>query len=162
MIDTFYLKKLTAPNATIPCTAFSRYTLPLNASSLTCEVITDEAIELPRINYERNNASDYQFAYGIAVNKQHPDDFLNQLVKVDVRAKTARTWYEDGCYPGEPVFVAAPGARDEDEGVVLSVVLDGRKNASFLLVLDAASYIELARAEVSQHIPFGFHGIYTS
>ncbi len=162
VIDTFYLKKLMAPNATIPCPAFSRYTLPLNDSSLTSEVITDEAIELPRINYERNNASDYQFAYGIDINKQHSDDFLNQLVKVDVRAKTAQTWYEDGCYPGEPVFVAAPDARDEDEGVVLSVVLDGRKNASFLLVLDAASYTELGRAEVSQHIPFGFHGLYTS
>jgi carotenoid cleavage dioxygenase-like enzyme len=161
MIDDFYLKKLRAPDATVPCPVFSRYTLSLNTSSLTSEVITDEGIELPRINYERNNASDYQFAYGVNISKQHPDDFWDQLVKVDVRAKTARTWYEDGCYPGEPVFVAAPGARNEDEGVILSVVLDGRKNTSFLLVLDATSYTELARAEVPQHIPFGFHGLYT-
>jgi beta,beta-carotene 9',10'-dioxygenase len=73
----------------------------------------------------------------------------------------ARTWYEDGCYPGEPVFVAAPGAMGEDEGVVLSVVFDGKQGHSFLLVLDAASFAELARAQVSHHIPFGFHGIYT-
>ena len=68
------------------------------------------------------------------------------------------TWSEEGCFPGEPVFVAAPDADGEDEGVLLSVVLDGRKGNSFLLVLDARSLDELARAEVPHHIPFGFHG----
>ena len=161
IIGSLYLKQLTEPQATIPRAAIVRYTLPLNGSTLTAEVISDEAIELPRINYESNNTRDYQFAYGIGINKQYLDDFYNQLVKVDVREGTARTWYEDGCYPGEPVFVAAPGATGEDEGVVLSVVLDGKLGHSFLLVLDAASFAELARVEVPHQIPFGFHGIYT-
>ena len=65
-----------------------------------------------------------------------------------------------GCYPGEPVFVSGPQARDEDEGVVLSVVLDADRGNSFLLILDAQSFGEVARAEVPQHIPFGFHGEY--
>ncbi|HKV02636.1 MAG TPA: carotenoid oxygenase family protein, partial [Ktedonobacteraceae bacterium] len=161
IIGSLYLKQLTEPQATIPPAAIVRYTLRLNGSMLTAEVISDEAIELPRINYERNNTRDYQFAYGIGINKQHLDDFYNQLVKVDVREGTAHTWYEDGCYPGEPVFVAAPDTTGEDEGVVLSVVLDGKLGHSFLLVLDAASFAELARAQVPHHIPFGFHGIYT-
>jgi carotenoid cleavage dioxygenase-like enzyme len=38
------------------------------------------------------------------------------------------------------------------------VVLDGRTNSSFLLVLDAADLSELARAHVPHHIPFSFHG----
>jgi carotenoid cleavage dioxygenase-like enzyme len=42
--------------------------------------------------------------------------------------------------------------------VVLSVVLDSRAGRSFLLVLDAVSFEELARAEAPHHIPFGFHG----
>ena len=50
------------------------------------------------------------------------------------------------------------GAEDEDDGVLLSVVLDSRTERSFLLVLDARSLEELARAEVPHHIPFGFHG----
>jgi beta,beta-carotene 9',10'-dioxygenase len=162
IIDSLYLEKVTGPRESTPGGAFTRYVLPLDGRELIAETITDEAIELPRINYERNNARDYQFAYGVGMNKEHPHDFINQLVKIDVRAKMARTWYEDGCYPGEPVFVAAPGATGEDEGVVLSVVLDGEKGNSFLLVLDAASFSELARAEVPHHIPFGFHGIYTN
>ena len=56
------------------------------------------------------------------------------------------------------MFVATPGAADEDDGVILSVVLDAKKASSFLLILDASSFRELARAEVSHHIPFGFHG----
>jgi carotenoid cleavage dioxygenase-like enzyme len=38
------------------------------------------------------------------------------------------------------------------------VVLDARAGRSFLLVLDAGSFGELARATAPHHIPFGFHG----
>lgn len=67
-------------------------------------------------------------------------------------------WREEDCYPGEPVFVPAPDATTEDDGVLLSVVLDSRERRSWLLVLDAAGFTELARATVPHAIPFGFHG----
>jgi carotenoid cleavage dioxygenase-like enzyme len=57
--------------------------------------------------------------------------------------------------------VARPRSEEEDDGVLLSVVLDAERDASFLLVLDAASLEELARAAVPHHIPFGFHGQFT-
>ena len=44
--------------------------------------------------------------------------------------------------------------------MILSVVLDTRSGRSFLLILDAATLQELARAEAPHHIPFGFHGSY--
>ena len=56
------------------------------------------------------------------------------------------------------MFVAAPGAQREDDGVLLSVVLDAGEGSSFLLVLDAGTLSEIARATVPHHIPFGFHG----
>ena len=59
------------------------------------------------------------------------------------------------------MFVAEPGAEDEDDGVLLSVVLDAERGGSSLLVLDARDLSELARAEAPHHIPFGFHGQYT-
>jgi Retinal pigment epithelial membrane protein len=139
------------------------YTFQVSKTGTTAryERLSEESIEQPRINYEQNNGHEYRFAYGVSQQKAHPDDFLNQLVKVDVIQHSARTWFEEDSYPGEPVFVATPDAIGEDEGVVLSVVLDGRKGTSFLLVLDAASFTEIARADVPHHIPFGFHGIYT-
>ena len=56
------------------------------------------------------------------------------------------------------MFVAEPGSDAEDAGVLLSIVLDGERGNSFLLVLDARDLGELARVEVPHHIPFGFHG----
>jgi carotenoid cleavage dioxygenase-like enzyme len=53
---------------------------------------------------------------------------------------------------------SAPGGYAEDDGVLLSVVLDAGQRRSFLLVLDAANLEERARAAVPHHIPFGFHG----
>lgn len=51
-----------------------------------------------------------------------------------------------------------PEPSAEDDGVLLSVVLDAERENSFLLVLDAHTLEELARAAVPHHIPFGFHG----
>jgi carotenoid cleavage dioxygenase-like enzyme len=161
IIADLYLDKVTADRENAPWGAFTRYTLPLAGDSLTEESITEEGIELPRINYERNNGREYRFVYSCGGDRANPNDFLNRLVKIDVQDRTAQIWHEDDCYPGEPIFVAAPDANAEDEGVVLSVVLNGKQGNSFLLVLDAATFHELARAEVPHHIPFGFHGMYS-
>ena len=54
--------------------------------------------------------------------------------------------------------VPSPARRGEDDGVLLSVVLDGNEGRSFLLVLDAATLGEVARARLPHHVPLGFHG----
>ena len=136
---------------------FRRYTLPLRGGRATYQVLSDESIELPRINYKANNGRDYQFAYGASV-QQGSQDFLNQIVKVDVKNRQTWVWHEAGCYPSEPVFVPAPSAQSEDDGVLLVVVLDSQNANSFLLILDAHTMTELGRVIVPQHIPFGFHG----
>ena len=40
----------------------------------------------------------------------------SQLIKLDTRTKQTKLWQEEGCNPSEPVFVARPGATDEDDG----------------------------------------------
>ncbi len=128
------------------------------------EELSDASLELPRIDYRERNTRPYRYVYGAgSEGEDAAPDFLNQLVKVDVESGEARTWFEPGSYPGEPVFVPAlAGQRQEDDGVLLSVVLDGRSASSYLLVLDAHSLEELGRARVPHHIPFGFHGEYFS
>ena len=79
---------------------------------------------------------------------------------VNVNNGQALEWFEEHCYPGEPVFVGAPSQTSEDDGVVLSIVLDAQKQASFLLVLDAFTFKEVARIYVPHHIPFGIHGLF--
>ena len=54
------------------------------------------------------------------------------------------------------------GPRDgaEDDGVLLSVVLDGPAHTSYLLCLDARTMEELGRAEADFAIGAGFHGVH--
>ena len=122
------------------------------------ETLADVATEFPRINYRRCNGQPYQFVYG--GENGSGSKLIDRLVKVDVQTGEVLTWQAACTYPSEPVFVASPQAAAEDQGVLLSVVLDGRQQKSFLLVLDAQTMQELARAEIPQIIPFGLHGQY--
>ena len=125
--------------------------------------------ELPRIHYARCNSRPYRYVYANGIRTQAREQgqgesaFLNTVVKFDLEGET-REWREDGHYPGEPVFVVRPGfqpdAQAEDDGILLTVVLDAAANSSYLLLLDARDLSEIARARVPQHVPFGFHGTY--
>jgi carotenoid cleavage dioxygenase-like enzyme len=157
IVRDFYLDALRADGAAVAQAEFRRYRLPLGGGRASYERLTSENIEVPRINYDRCNMRPYRYVYGAGV-RQGTRDFWNQLVKVDSEQNSAQTWYQAGHYPGEPVFIAAPDAQAEDEGVILAVVLDSAAGRSYLLVLDAQDFREIARAAVPQHIPFGFHG----
>jgi carotenoid cleavage dioxygenase-like enzyme len=132
-----------------------RLTLPLAGGPVASRPLADVDLELPRIDYRRHNGRGYRYAYGVS---SAGSPFLKRLVKVDVTDGTYATWDEPCAWAGEPVFVPRPGAEGEDDGVVLSVVLDAEAGRSFLLVLDAGTFEEVARAEAPHHIPFGFHG----
>lgn len=159
VIQSLYLESLLQhPKQVIAAGELRRYHIGLDRASAEEEVLTTEAIELPRINYQLCNTHPYQFVYGVG--SSLTGNFIDQLVKVDVQNRTNRIWHSRECYPGEPVFVAAPNAITEDEGIVLSVVLNVQTENSFLLVLDAQSWKELARVELPYHLPFDFHGQY--
>jgi beta,beta-carotene 9',10'-dioxygenase len=130
-----------------------RFRIDLASRKVTSEQLS-EGLELPRINYGRNNERPYRYVWGIDAES----GWLDRIVKVDTEDRTAISWHEDGCSPGEPVFVAEPDSSAEDAGVLLSVVFDARSGSSFMLVLDAVDLTELARAEAPHHIPYGFHG----
>ncbi len=154
----------TAPNAASEG-EMRRYHLSLDSSTVHYELLADATIELPTINYRRYNARDYSVAYGTSRDKRRPEAFANQLTRVDVngeKGQNTKFWVQENCYPGEPIFAEAPDARSEDDGVILSVVLDANKGNSFLLVLNAHTFEEIARAEVPHHIPQGFHGEFFS
>ena len=165
IVESLYLDRLRGPDARIPGAELQRHRIPLGAGGghVTSEPLAAPNFELARIDYGRRNGRPYRYAWGVGVRGSGPGNRVashlgDQLVKVDVTDGTVHTWDEEGCHPGEPVFVREPGRDEEDAGVCLSVVLDARSATSFLLVLDAAGFEELARAEVPQHIPYGFHG----
>lgn len=138
-------------------TKLQRFTIDMLTEQLSKETIFNEPLELPRVPAEKT-AHEYQYCY--AVDTEFPNHVkdVRPLYKINVNTKVAQKWAEAGCYPGEPLFVPRPRAQDEDDGVVLSVVLDLASHTSFLLILDARNMQELARAEAPHAIPVGLHG----
>jgi len=161
VVDALYLDRVRG-GGELPPAFPTRYEVDLAGGGVRSRRLAEDAFELPRIAYDSRNGRDYRYAYGVGARDNGTRDFLNQLVKLDVRSGRTGYWHEPGKYPGEPVFVPAPGAGAEDDGVLLSVVLDADAGRSGLLVLDAATFEEVARAEVPHVIPFGFHGRFAS
>ena len=163
ILDAFHLNRLRNTGNALPGGQLRRYRIPVcegkrNAGTVRSEALSSEAHEFPRICAAQYGRSAYSYVYACGLESVTVDGFYNRLVKMDIRGGTAAHWSEDGCYPGEPVFAVAPDSQREDEGVILSLVLDARSDASFLLVLDAATFREIARVKAPVRIPFGFHG----
>ena len=100
----------------------------------------------------------FRYAYGNC--DRGKSTLFDGLVKYDSKSGTAIYWEEHAHSPGEPVFVADPHGTEEDDGVLLTVVLDGKLKKSYLLVLSAKDMKEVARAEMDSVVTFGFHGAY--
>ncbi|UJR13606.1 hypothetical protein I4U23_000619 [Adineta vaga] len=113
--------------------------------------------ELPRIN-PNYNGKPYRYVYA---DRATPGRLFDALIKLDLQTKEeVNKWEEPYTSPSEPIFVPRPDASDaeEDDGVVLSIILDQKGKRSFLLVLDGKTFKELARAYLPVHIPASFHG----
>src|SRR4029077_3377352 len=154
VIEDLYLDRL-REGKPIQTPELTRFRLSMADRSVRRERLAEEQIELPRINYGRCNERPHRYVWG---NGNGSGGWLERIVKIDTTDGAALSWTQPGCYPGDPVFAALPQADGEDDGALLSVVLDAHAGTSFLLVLDAADLSELARAQVPHHIPFGFHG----
>ncbi|KAF2845917.1 beta carotene dioxygenase [Plenodomus tracheiphilus IPT5] len=115
------------------------------------------SMELPTMN-PKYLTHRHRFSYGCA--DRLKSSFMDGIVKFDNVSQTSIFWEEEGHTPGEPIFVADPEGTEEDHGVLLTVVLDGFKERSYLLVLRAKDLKELGRAEVKGPVGFGFHGTF--
>lgn len=154
------------PGRDLPRASYSRLTIPLDGSTDKLEgpkpLVQDPSLhgdyaEFPVFD-ERRMGLPYRYVYMLAATR--PTNLGNRLCKLDLEANRVQgSWYEAGGAVGAPFFVPRPGAADEDEGVVLAVstTADGK---SVLLVLDARSFHEIARAETKVAMPNRFHGVF--
>jgi carotenoid cleavage dioxygenase-like enzyme len=158
IVENLYLEKIREGMYPADAGAFlHRYRLTPGAERAEEHRVSEEAIELPRINYKDNNCKPYHWVYGVGMGPGAGVPF-DRLVKIDATDGSSTVWQEDNCLVGEPVFISDPDGTTEDDGVLLSLALDGDAERSMLLVLDARDMTELARAEISRPVPPGFHG----
>lgn len=127
-----------------------RYTIDMPSKRCTRKVLAEKTMESPRIN-ENYKAKQYHFVYAVRSDNK-------ALYKCDLETGKHLEWTGEHYLVGEPVFIARPESKKEDDGVIASVILDQRAHRSFLLLLDAITLKEVARAHLPHAIPMDFHG----
>nr|XP_036849654.1 beta,beta-carotene 15,15'-dioxygenase [Manis javanica] len=114
-------------------------------------------LELPRINYAHNGRP-YRYVFAAEVQWS---PIPTKILKYDVLTKASLKWGEEHCWPAEPLFVPMPGAKDEDDGIILSAIVStDPQKPPFLLILDAKTFTELARASVDVEMHLDLHGLF--
>jgi torulene dioxygenase len=144
--------------------SFSRFRLHAVPSAPTTEIgkASIEWSECQALNPELPTMNPnfitqrHRYVYAMAFGGK--STFTDSIVKLDCETKETHVWSHHGQSPGEALFIADPSGKNEDDGVLLSVVLDGMRSKSYLLCLDAHDLTELGRANVNGPIGFGFHG----
>jgi torulene dioxygenase len=121
------------------------------------DAATEDSMELPTINPEYITKA-HRYTYGIS--SEFPYKIVGSLVKFDSLTRTSKKWTSEGYLPGEPVFVGDPDGKKEDDGVLLSCVLDTVNAESYLVVLNARTMEEQCRALVGGVVTMGFHGMW--
>jgi carotenoid isomerooxygenase len=125
----------------------------------TPEILSEIGCEFPRINYPKYLATEYRYFYSIVMDY---NENLGAIMKVDTNTKKELLWKHEDSYAWEPVFVPAPNAENEDDGVVVTAYLSTKDaNRVGLIILDAKNMKELARAEFTNlpsAITKPFHG----
>jgi len=89
-------------------------------------------------------------------------DYSRQaLVKKNVCDSTKdQVYYVENHYTSEMHFLPRPGGAAEDDGLLVTIVYDGPKEQSYLLLLDASTFQPLDRAYLPHNIPWSAHGMY--
>jgi carotenoid cleavage dioxygenase len=144
-----------------PTPQFWRWTIDTVTGKVHEEQIDDRPGEFPRVaDSVVGLPHRYGYMLGLPEDMGAAPGQTGSILKYDRRTGAKLEWNPGrGCMPGEPVFVAAEGAKSEDDGYLMTFVYDAGANASRFVVVDAATLDATPVASIElPRIPFGFHG----
>lgn len=138
----------------------------LPAPECVMEIAEPHAGDFPVIN---PNYSCKRHRYVYMLTSRGLSTLFDSITKINTDTQELLRWEgPHGHTPGEAIFVPRPRPStastagdevlDEDDGVVLSVILDGHNRTSYLLCLDAKTMTELGTAECGFAVAIGLHG----
>ena len=142
-----------------------RYTLHLNNLTVVPSKFRNKLgllfmdhFDFPAIN-ENYRYKKYCVFYGQATKSDDVSFSKFKLIKKNIcDSRKDMYWERRNHYPSEPTFISRPCAVREDDGVVISIILDGRRGQSYVGVFDAKTMKLLSKAYLPTVVPFLFHG----
>ncbi|WP_458187960.1 carotenoid oxygenase family protein [Haladaptatus sp. NG-WS-4] len=160
-LDALYLDQLRSGELGVFGGRLERFHVDLGRSgeaSIRREMLYEGGTALPTVSPARW-CHEYRYVYAQGTD-QPVTEWPRALRKIDTETGGVTEFTDGNNHCSEPIFVPRPQGTSEDDGVVLTVVLDVAAEHSWLVVLDGSSFTELARAAVPHAIPFDFHGRY--
>ena len=140
-----------------------RWTIDRSSGKVIEERLDDRGQEFPRVD-ERVVSRRHRYGYAALADDTIVSDLSQPrsgLVKHDVEKGTSEVHaFTVNAGPAEGVFVPSSPDADEDDGYVLAVVYDPDRDGSDLVILAAQDFTgePVARVQLPQRVPFGFHG----
>ncbi len=136
-----------------------RYRFNLKDGSTKEERLDDRFSEFPMINaLETGRKTKYAYNQSCDVAEVFRFD---GLIKYDTsNGSTQEYKYGEGVYGSESPFIPKTNAIAEDDGYVITFTTNERDEKSEVLILDAQNVDKgpLARIQLPQRVPLGFHG----
>ncbi|MGI4859851.1 MAG: carotenoid oxygenase family protein [Janthinobacterium lividum] len=140
-----------------------RFTINPSRGSVEHQRIGDFSAEFVRPN-EFVMGTPHRFGYMACVHGRRGESKgFNGLAKHDYQTGVTQFQHLPGDHdftPGEPIVVVRPNATSEDDGWILALWYDPRRNASEMVILDAKRFDAepVARIRLDHRVPSGFHG----
>lgn len=140
-----------------------RVTIDLATGNVSHDRIGDFSAEFVRPN-ETIMGRQHRYGYMAGVHAPGPETRgFNCIVKHDYEMGRTSFQHLSSGYdmtPGEPIFVPRDGATEEDDGWVMVVWWDPKRNASEMVIHAAQDFDgePVARLKLDHHVPLGFHG----
>jgi carotenoid cleavage dioxygenase-like enzyme len=155
VIDVVRYDRLFADDPTGPSDAdpiLTRWTINLTTSSVTSHILDDRPQEFPRVA-DRTIGTRHRYGYAVT---EH------DIVQHDLdRGTTVVHRLGEDSQASEALFLPAPDGTADDEGWIVTIVHHKQQRDEFV-VLDATalSRAPIARVELPQRVPLGFHALW--
>jgi all-trans-8'-apo-beta-carotenal 15,15'-oxygenase len=151
----------------IPEGLLERCTIDLATGTVDTERLSERCCEFAMVNPRREGLS-CRYGWMAVAERETGNDPLQAIKKLDLVSGERKVWSAaPRGFASEPVMVPRPtpaGGPEpaEDDGWVLTLIWNGARSASDLVILDAASMEELAVVELPLAIPYGLHGSFVA
>jgi all-trans-8'-apo-beta-carotenal 15,15'-oxygenase len=140
---------------------FTRFRIT-GSGRITREPLSDSPFEFPR-HHGAYEGRPHRYAY--CNTRRQLVAFYDSVTKLDLtdHSETSYTAQDSGNSFCEPVFTPRPHAKAEDDGWLLTVEYQAKQHKSRLVIFDAIDVAAgpIATAQLTQHIPQGFHGSFS-
>lgn len=140
-----------------------RWTINLTTGAVHTQRRDERTQEFPRVN-EAFTGRKHRYGYCVGVQggriwDEVPGELNTTLYKHDFHAdRTATAPLDPELVIGELAFVANPGSKAEDDGILMGYGYHRRRDEGQLIILDAQTLATAAVVHLPQRVPVGFHG----